>query len=122
MILSTISGGVRKRGFLDVILLATISLPEVSTYRRTYFMGGLQAEAKPIRLYNGTRHSVGTQRGLEDWSREDISRLLGHSTLAHTDKYIDSSQVEALRNKMSVSKPFQSVNHFTKVSGSQTDD
>lgn len=80
------------------------------------------AGAKPIRLYNGTRHSVGTQRSLEGWSREDISRLLGHASLAHTDKYIDCSRVETLRNKMSVSKPFLSVNHSTKVSGSQTDD
>jgi integrase len=80
------------------------------------------AGAKPIRLYNGTRHSVGTQRSLEGWSREDISRLLGHASLAHTDKYIDCSQVETLRNKMSVSKPFLSVKGSTNVSGSQTDD
>jgi integrase len=58
----------------------------------------------PIRLYNGTRHSVGTQRSLEGWNREDIARLLGHATTAHTDKYVDQSQVGRIRSQMLKSK------------------
>jgi integrase len=73
-------------------------LPE---YLTTLWANAVKASGQPpIRLYNGTRHSVGTQRSLEGWTREDIARLLGHSSTAHTAKYIDQSQVGRLKDKM----------------------
>ncbi|MFH1034384.1 MAG: tyrosine-type recombinase/integrase [Pseudomonadota bacterium] len=102
------------RGLPDMPVFINLDADPHRNPKRFYvpdFLNTIWAQASEaagvavVPLKNGTRHSRGMQAiNLEHWSLEEVRRLLGHTSQAHTRRYAEAG-VELLRGRLTKSLP-----------------